>query len=183
MNIINLLDYDVSYDIQYMKLMIEILKPYIHFQKPSTIFEDRKISIYQEVNTVRNVISLNEYIYFIQYTFPLIIRNELNKYRKEKNYEELRKDILSNQRKGPERFKLPLFMDTGGFEKECTRTVEELNQLNKDEIKEVKEENMNRLEKLSGKINYLEEIQKINREKNGSIDDVIHFIEKLEYVL
>ena len=74
-------------------------------------------------------------------------------------------------------------MDTGGFEKECTRTVEELNQLNKDEIKEVKEENMNRLEKLSGKINYLEEIQKINREKNGSIDDVIHFIEKLEYVL
>ena len=151
MNIINLLDYDVSYDIQYMKLMIEILKPYIHFQKPSTIFEDRKISIYQEVNTVRNVISLNEYIYFIQYTFPLIIRNELNKYRKEKNYEELRKDILSNQRKGPERFKLPLFMDTGGFEKECTRTVEELNQLNKDEIKEVKEENMNRLEKLSGK--------------------------------
>ena len=38
---IDLSQYDTSYDLQLIKLMIEILKPYILFKKPSDIFQEK----------------------------------------------------------------------------------------------------------------------------------------------
>ena len=60
--------------------------------------------------------------------------------------------------------------------------VRELNQLNKEGAKEALEQTELNIDKLASKVSYLEEVKKINREKNGKIDNVIQFIKNLDYI-
>ena len=46
----------------------------------------------------------------------------------------------------------------------------------------MKEQNKKKLEEIPRQISYLEKVQEINREKNGSIKDVIYFIKNLDYM-
>ena len=60
--------------------------------------------------------------------------------------------------------------------------VRELNQLNKEGAKEALKQTELNIDKLASKVSYLEEVKKINREKNGTIDNVIQFIKNLDYI-
>ena len=68
-----------------------------------------------------------------------------------------------------------MFLDTE-IEEECNDYVLELNQYNKDKIQQIKMQNKTDLEQIPEKISYLEKIIKINKEKNGSIDNIINFL-------
>ena len=74
-----------------------------------------------------------------------------------------------------------MFLDTV-IEDECIQYVEELNQFNKEKIQEIKEQNKTDLEQIPKRISYLEKISEINREKNGSIDNIINFLKNLHYL-
>ena len=225
MEIINLDEYDLSYDIQYINLIIRLLQPYITFKKPKSrvdlaghsydgpycglniyrnikydwgpLFDriifpraptlpgwsrigDRPAPYTNETNL--EIISLEEYVHFIQCIFPRIVQEELRHYKKKLKCEEYKQDILDDQRNSIPRFKLPMFIDITDFEEECNQYIEELNQSNKEELKLLKGQNKMELEEIPKKISYLEKVQEINREKNGSIENVINFIKKLEYI-
>ena len=147
MKIIDLNKYDLSYDIQFLWFMIELIKPYIIFEKPLMEKEDDctypMINIYRRVpnpeiqlhtsdrgddNTKLpppttsdksivgltnreglQIISFEEYIHFIQYTFPKMVEDEILKNQEKLQYVKFRNDMLNDQRKTFPRFKLPMF--------------------------------------------------------------------------
>ena len=78
-------------------------------------------------------------------------------------------------------FKLPMFMEAD-IEDKCNIFVEEVNSYNVEELKLEKEQNKKKLNDLPGKIRYLEKVQEINRERNGSIKDVIYFFENIHFM-
>ena len=118
MEIINLDEYDLSYDIQFFKFMLKLLEPYIKFKKSGPNEEkEHKINIYRNTNydwklilarpplynccsvlghelcSKKNgvdleLISLQEYIHFIQCVFPRIIQYEIKRNKEEYTYEE-----------------------------------------------------------------------------------------------
>ena len=193
MKIINLEEVDLSYDIQYIEFMLRILEPYITFKNLPNEHSKYVIKIYRNIeyywrhpNLGKNrqnvsgktldMISLEEYIYFIQSIFPKLIQS---KNKEEFCYEECKEEILIHQRKTEPRFKLPIFSDLTNIEDLCVSFLEEINKCSKEEIKLMKEKNKENLERITKQISYLEKIQEINREKNGSIRDVIYFIQNL----
>ena len=225
MNIIDLSKYDVSYDIQFNKLMIKILQPFIMFKKyreddpagrPTTRSDHlRRRGTHRGLNIYRNkdqifltdnddraphpwndsgyirrgpftkevgweIISLEEYMHFIQSIFPRRIEIELNQTKEELAYEGVKKEILLNPKKSHPRFKIPMFID--GEMNKANDIVRELNQLNKEGAKDALKQTELNIDKLASKVSYLEEVKKINREKNGTIDNVIQFIKNLDYI-
>ena len=76
-----------------------------------------------------------------------------------------------------------MFIDlTNNTEKLCISFLEEINGCNKGGLELMKEQNKKKLEEIPRQISYLEKVQEINREKNGSIKDVIYFIKNLDYM-
>lgn len=199
-HIVNLEEYDTSYDIQSMELMTELIKPFILFKKT----KKGSINIYRKVDNLAlqtlspkfpltgrtrypedssiEMIKLNEYLYFIQCVFPRVIQYEINKNKKEQTYEGFKQDIIENKRNVKPRFRLPLFMDVGDFKDQCIIIVEKLNQCNEEEYIVTKEQNKKRLDELSERIEYLGKVSRINKEKNGTIDNAIHSLEILNYM-
>ena len=76
MNRLNIEDYDLSYDFQFIRFMIDLLEPVIVFENKGMIIKQRinKKGKNQEVE-----ISRNEYIKFIQYIFPMEIKDEIDR--------------------------------------------------------------------------------------------------------
>ena len=116
MEVINLNEYDVSYDIQYMKFMVKLLAPYIHFKVRKS-----KVNIYRNVEYRKDplwkvgdrphfeIINLNQYIEFIQCDFPRIIQSNIKKSEEDFSYEECKQDLLLDERDRAPYFKLPIF--------------------------------------------------------------------------
>ena len=210
MYIDNIDDYDISYEKQYMELMVQLLKPYIVFRENSQYPRDSKlytVNIYRKINNsncdpifkewinklkltpsdileknkVEEHTSIHDYIDFIQCIFPKMIREEIKYYKRKLDFENCKKDILDGQRNSEPRFKSPMFLDTV-IEDECIQYVEELNQFNKEQIQGIKEQNKIDLEQIPKRISYLEKISEINRVKNGSIDNIINFLKNLHYL-
>ena len=181
MEIINLEDYDISYEIQFIALMITVLEPYITFN-----IEQEKIYKKGDGILIEEEISITEFIHFIQHTFPDMIQHELKILTEQYEDEKFKKEVYKNYY-----FKI----------KGAACETEEYNQymnmfrrMNSEEQKEKSEYylpgNYNLLiispcqEKLNNmilKIDYLKKIRKINRDKNGKIKDVLQFIEGLKY--
>ena len=74
--VIDLNEYDLSYELQFTTFMITLLEPYIRFDRKSEAPE-----IYRKGGERSPAgaegISVKEYVYFIQYTFPNIIDTEI----------------------------------------------------------------------------------------------------------
>ena len=117
MNIIDLSKYDVSYDIQFTKLMIKILQPFIMFKKSKNYtYTNKRLNIYRNKDQIFltdnddraphpwndsgyirrgpftkevgwEIISLEEYMHFIQSIFPRRIEIELNRTKEELAYD------------------------------------------------------------------------------------------------
>ena len=73
---IDLNEYDLSYELQFTTFMLTLLEPYIRFDRKS-----EESQIYRKGGGTRLLIeegiSVKEYVYFIQYTFPNIINTEI----------------------------------------------------------------------------------------------------------
>ena len=206
----NIDDYDFSYEKQYMEFMVLLMKPYIVFRENSQYPRDSNlytVNIYRKVNNsncnpifkewinklkltpsdildknkVEEHTSIHDYIDFIQCIFPKMIREEIKYYKRKLDFENCKKDVLDGQRNSEPRFKSPMFLDTE-IEEECNDYVLELNQYNKDKIQQIKIQNKTDLEQIPEKTSYLEKISKINKEKNGSIDNIINFLKNLHYL-
>ena len=60
--------------------------------------------------------------------------------------------------------------------------IQELNQFNKQEINEEIKQTNQKFMKLTEKNQYLKKVQQIHREKNGSINKIIYFLQNLDYL-
>ena len=73
---IDLNEYDLAYELQFTTFMLTLLEPYIRFDRKS-----EESQIYRKGGGARLLIeegiSVKEYVYFIQYTFPNIINTEI----------------------------------------------------------------------------------------------------------
>ena len=201
MELINPHDYDISYDKQFMSLMIRLFKPYIIFKKSS---DDKVPKIYRNIGLHwessidtsppytfhgkiqehgMKIISLEEYIHFVQCIFPNIINDEIKNNQHDLDIEVCKQDIINSQRKTLPRFKLPMFINLDNIEEEeCNQIVSELNQLDRQNITIIRRQNRIKLKELQEKKNNLEEIQRIYKEKNGSINNIIDFLKNLNLI-
>ena len=204
LNIIDLNEYDLSYDIQFVSFMITLLDPYIYFvsNKSNNVMglSLKTIQIFKKNGDPNNTLNINsdsqelnhgQFIEFIQHTFPDIITDQLKMkielYREENiKYKIFRETYMENFNEYKYRFDDN--MD------EYTKYCKYFQKMNKEEIMnqmkyyDPTNYNLNlntpfrlKTNKLQDKINYLEEIKKINRDKNGSIKDVLQFLENLKY--
>ena len=73
--VIELNEYDMSYELQFTTFMITLLEPYIRFDRKSEAPEIYRKGGKSPAGEKR--IPVKEYVYFIQYTFPNIIDTEI----------------------------------------------------------------------------------------------------------
>ena len=216
LDIIDLNEYDLSYDIQFVAFMITLLDPYIYFdpnkenkimvpdgdgirpERIIKIYKKKNNHLYKEelnhalnINSKQEELNYGQFIEFIQHTFPDIINDQL-KMNTELFREEnikckiFRETYLNNFNEYKYRF--------DDNKEEYTKYCKYFQNMNKEGI-------MNRMnyyepnnfdlnnntpfrlktKELQDKINYLKEIKKINRDRNGSIKDVLQFLENLKY--
>ena len=183
---INLTNYDTSYELQSIQLMIEILEPYILFKKQDN---GEKVEIYQFMNDKKEQkhLTIKEYIHFIQIKFPKIISNEIETILERNRIETIKKELFDSRRSNGD-FKLPLFIGTSDDKGIYEFFIDEFNQKDNNALSELREyykgdqykENKDLIDE---KYNYLKEIQDFFRLKNGTIRDIIQFLENLIYYL
>ena len=183
---IDFTQYDTSYELQSIQLMIEILEPYILFKKPD---KGEKIEIYQFMNDKKEQkqLTIKEYIHFIQIKYPKIISDEIETLLERNRVETIKKELFDSRRRNGE-FKLPLFIGTSDDKGIYEFFIEEFNQKDNQGLSEIKEyytgdqykENKDLRDE---NISYLKELQDFTRLKNGAIQDVIQFLENLNYYL
>ena len=235
MELINLSNYDLSFEKQFMNFMIRFLMPYILFKKPQ--LNDKPIP--KQVNIYRTtlgswnsgihplhpnptfrglippnrpgtkelgleIISFEEFIHFLHCILPKIIQDEIKTNKKELDFVGIKQEILKQPQphkgktiaveeggvrtlklvKPPFRpnFILPRFMNGDEDFERANELIQELNQFNKQEIDEEIKQTNQKFMKLTEKNQYLKKVQKIHREKNGSINKIIYFLQNLDYL-
>ena len=184
MDIINLEDYDISYEIQFIALMITVLEPYINFNiKKEKIYKKNDDSIVEEEMTKA------EFIHFIQHTFPDMINHELKITKQQLEDEKIIKDVFMiyyrknyyigyrNVKFNSEKHKKYYTMFEIMSDEEMKKEIEYYQPEKITLLTPFQE----KLDDLKKKIKYLEKIRNINRKKNGKIKDVLQFIESLKY--
>ena len=185
---IDFTNYDTNYELQSMKLMIDILQPYITFKKE----EGRGIQIYIVTdNKDEKPITMKEYIHFIQTIFPKMIQKDIDSLYDQKQKDTIMKEIFESRRSNGE-FRLPLFLgttDASIYE----HYIKEFNQMDVEELNEFKNAYKKKgildspynekMKEIDEKSVYLEEVGVLNRKMNGTIQNVIQFIRNLEYYL
>ena len=234
MELINLSDYDLSYEKQFMTLMVRLLRPYIIFKKPlapdpstnrgkpihgtlniywvgdpllpqphtwptnprftAIRFGGRPEAKDRNHDADLEIISFEEYVHFIQCIFPTIIQDEIRTNQSELDFLEIKQEILKQPHPkqalgrhaaacytGP-RFILPRFMSGDEHLEKANELIQELNQFNKQDIDEEFKQTNRKFQKLVAKNKYLTNVEKINREKNGSINKIIYFLINLDYL-
>ena len=184
MDIINLEDYDISYEIQFIALMMTVLEPYINFNlEKDKIYKKNDDSIGEEEMTK------SDFIHFIQHTFPDMINHELEITKEHLEEEKIIKDVFmvyyrKNYHIGYRRDQFYSEKHKRYYKMFEIMSDEEM----KKEIEYYQPEKITlstpfqeKLDDLKNKINYLEKIRSINRQKNGKIKDVLQFLESLKY--
>ena len=166
MELIDLSEYDLSYDKQFMTLMVRLLLPYIIFKKPlSSHPSNQGEQLQRHVN-----------IYWVggsftqPHTWPTNprfagIRFGGRPRAEHRNHESL--EIIS--------FEEYVHFIQCIYPKIIQDEITKINEICKQTEKKP--------QGLSNKIKYLEKIQKINREENGSINKIIYFLWNLDHLV
>ena len=209
---VDLEEYDLSYEIQFVSLMIVLLEPYIRFD-----WKNGMPMIYKKGGGIRLLseegISPKEYIYFIQHTFPDIINNEIKSIENHLGDERIKHQIFEYSFIGPYHDKVlrglkpsDKLILPGQYHNcsdksvisKCTGYYEIFKQMSQEEIEEQKRyynirqgfiENhidtkktfLRDIYDFENDIVYLNVIKKINR-RNGKINDVLQFLDNLQYI-
>ena len=192
---IDLTKYNCNYEIQFVQLMVEVLKPYIEFQ--SFDIEEKRVNLAGESvpkkglriflkkeNGIQESIDENGFIQFIQVDFSTI-RSEL----KEKYTDELTKeqenkrnfDTITRGNMGPYGGRAkPHDMDKTEYDEK----MEYYGYLHKITINPPQPHTLPEYEKRIRAINYnirkLEDIGKICFQRTKTIQDVLHFLNNVK---
>jgi hypothetical protein len=165
----NLDEYDLSYELQYVQLMVNILNPYIKFKKV-----EQKMEIYLKKDRSLHTINKKQFIYFIQFDLPRIICMRSKPLYEEKIEEKRKHKAFINYTVG--------------------NNVKELRSLSKEEIfkknqyykekydhdPDVRSDYDKKLSELSYKIDILDRINTLNQTYHSSIQDILHFLDLVE---
>ena len=209
---VDLNEYDLSYEIQFVSLMIVLLEPYIRFDWKNGI-----PMIYKKGGGIRLLIeegiSLKEYVYFIQHTFPDIINNEIKSIKDQFIDERIKHHIFEYSFLGPYHDKVvrglkpsdKLILPSQYHDcsdksiiSKCDGYYEIFKQMSQEEVEEQKryynirqsliENHIDTKKTFLQDINILESniiyLKEIKRinKRNGKIKDVLQFLDNLQYI-
>ena len=199
MEIIDLSQYDTSYELQCIDFIVEALKPYIRFS--INYYGNIEINRLGGGGMKEERIKSEDYIIFIQRTFPKLINEEIDKINemfddervKKITFTETYKRIFGNnysihsihstisklnmkQKIKYEKFK-KMFN-----EMEKDGTINQQSEYYKENENTISDYSK-KLEGFKEKLNYLYELKKINRKINGTIQDTVQFLENIKVYL
>ena len=198
MEIIDLSQYDTSYELQCIDFIVEALKPYIRFS----------INYYGNIEINRIGITMKEkriksedYIIFIQRTFPKLINEEIEKINEMFDDERIKKITFTETYKRifgnnysihsihstisklnmKQKIKYETFKKMFN-EMEKDGTINQQSEYYKESENTISDYSK-KLKGFKEKLNYLYELQKINRKINGTIQDTVQFLENIKVYL
>ena len=220
--VIDLNEYDISYELQFTTFMLTLLEPYIRFDRNS-----EEPQIFRKGGGTRLLIeegiSVKEYVYFIQYTFPNIINTEIRLLKETILDERINKDrlnqlhvsALSCKVRGRPVSETTLLIRAAssrhllrGRSAACDAFSDDsLNELY-DMFKDMSQEEIDEQKKYydvgqnvgtersipppktflkdmyahEERLQYLQDIKRINKQGNGKVKDVLQFLENLQYI-
>tara|TARA_Y100000768_G_scaffold388770_1_gene387013 strand:+ start:5633 stop:6229 length:597 start_codon:yes stop_codon:yes gene_type:complete len=198
MEIIDLSQYDTSYELQCIDFIVEALKPYIRFSiNYYGNIEINRIGVMKKEERIKS----EDYIIFIQRTFPKLINEEINKINEMFDDERVKKITFTETYKRifENNYSIHSIHSTisklNMKQKIKYETFKKMfNEMEKDgtinQQSEYYKENENttsdyskKLEEFKEKLNYLYELKKINRKINGTIQDTVQFLENIKVYL
>ena len=199
MEIIDLSQYDTSYELQCIDFIVEALKPYISFS--INYYGNIEINRLGGSGMKEKRIKSEDYIIFIQRTFPKIINEEIEKINEMFDDERVKKITFTETYKRifGNNYSIHSIHSTisklNMKQKIKYETFKKMfNEMDKDgtinQQSEYYKENENttsdyskKLEEFKEKLNYLYELKKINRKINGTIQDTVQFLENIKVYL
>ena len=199
MEIIDLNQYDTSYELQCIDFIVEALKPYISFS--INYYGNIEINRLGGSGMKEKRIKSEDYIIFIQRTFPKIINEEIEKINEMFDDERVKKITFTETYKRifGNNYSIHSIHSTisklNMKQKIKYETFKKMfNEMEKDgtinQQSEYYKENENntsdyskKLEEFKEKLNYLYELKKINRKINGTIQDTVQFLENIKVYL
>ena len=165
---INLEKYNLTFEIQYVQYMVELLKPYVEFEQFNTTESTVDIAgepvlkkglkmFLKKENGIQESIGVNQFIQFIQVDFPNIIQEKFN--------------FLSNELTKNEKEIVKLYYGgSGGRGGGCPEGMD------KNEYNEKRKYNSKTKKELSYKEHNLERIKKYSWDRIKTIDEVLRFL-------
>jgi len=204
MEVIDLDEYNLNYELQYIDLMVRVLKPFIRFHCKKDVVSGSKTEIFKtEIFKrgsgilIEEKITVKEFIYFIHYTFPEIVQKELEKVEEEEEDEELKRKVFfaCNTYKNSLR---PYVPEERYNQRQKDTSEEYFQMLKKMSVEEITEQKENynisgRNRGLDGNAlptTYDKKMKDISARKNRfntmtsklrTIKDVLQFLENLQY--
>ena len=199
MEIIDLSQYDTSYELQCIDFIVEALKPYIRFS--INYYGNIEINRIGGGGVKEERIKSEDYIIFIQRTFPKIINEEIEKINemfddervKKITFTETYKRIFGNnysihsihstisKLNMKQKIKYETFKKMFN-EMEKDGTINQQSEYYKENENTISDYSK-KLEGFKEKLNYLYELKKINRKINGTIQDTVQFLENIKVYL
>ena len=199
MEIIDLSQYDTSYELQCIDFIVEALKPYIRFS--INYYGNIEINRIGGGGVKEERIKSEDYIIFIQRTFPKIINEDIEKINemfddervKKITFTETYKRIFGNnysihsihstisKLNMKQKIKYETFKKMFN-EMEKDGTINQQSEYYKDH-ENTTSDYSKKLEEFKEKLNYLYEIKKINLKINGTIQDTVQFLENIKVYL
>ena len=199
MEIIDLSQYDTSYELQCIDFIVEALKPYIRFS--INYYGNIEINRIGGGGVKEERIKSESYIIFIQRTFPKIINEEIEKINemfddervKKITFTETYKRIFGNnysihsihstisKLNMKQKIKYETFKKMFN-EMEKDGTINQQSEYYKESENTISDYSK-KLKGFKEKLNYLYELQKINRKINGTIQDTVQFLENIKVYL
>ncbi len=163
---INLDDYDLDYELQYVQLFTKLLEPYIKFE---IIQDSRKIGVganHLNIYLIKGcgklqLINQKNFVYFLQLDFPRIIYLKM----KETN-DEINNEIKEHKN----------FIDYSAHNSRNSINIFDFPK----KKKYYSEEYDKKRQSLRNKQVKLETISNLNKKYHGQVKDVLHFTELIE---
>lgn len=182
---INLDDYDLSYEIQYIQLFIELLKPYIKFEIVKNR-SDKLFNIYLINEGKSRQLNQKQFIYFLQLDFPRIIQMRISSQLEEEKEEKRLYNEYCNHVTGTcVRKNLEVLSREEMLRKKeyyVSKPTESFHdaQRNMWQIDPPESEYENKLSEIRVRRGRLEHISRINKKYHGKINDVNNFLKLVE---
>lgn len=176
----NLKDYNLSYEIQYIQLFVELLKPYIRFEY-NPQFNGDKLKIYL-MNHDKTEVQLEkkQFIYFIQLDFPRIINIRMSQLLEEEKNERNNYTEYINHTTGQYVLqKLEVLSREEMIAKKRYYTSGE-RKLIHSRYQTLPSEYELKLSELNQKKDTLNSISELNQKYHGKIKEIHHFLEMIE---
>ena len=158
---INLEDYDLSYELQYVQLFTKLLGPYIKFEIIQTRVEPH-LNIYLIKGCGRlQILSHKNFVYFLQLDFPRIIYQKMKKIN-----DEIEGEIKDHKK----------FIDHSVHNSKEYLSISEYSKKKKYYSEEY---DINR-QNLINKQEKLKTISNLNKQYHGKVEGILHFTKLIE---